>query len=73
MCVCHTQFMEYALNVCCHMENRFIIILIISINSPSAHVQEKSNGKAQKAHLNKPIHTIADHLKQIAIHIGQIR
>ena len=32
------------------MENRFIIILIISFNSPSPHVQDtKSNGKAEKA------------------------
>ena len=50
MCVYHTQFVEYALSICCHMENGFIIILIVSINSPSPHVQEKKyNGKAEKA------------------------
>ena len=43
------QFVEYALNISCHMENRFIIILILSINSHSTHVQEKKyNGKAGK-------------------------
>ena len=31
------------------MENRYIIIFNISINSTSPHVQEKSNGKAGKA------------------------
>ena len=32
------------------MENRFILILVIFINSPSPHVKEKKlNGKAEKA------------------------
>ncbi len=50
MCVCHAEFVEYSLDVCFHMEDRLIIILIISIISPSQHVQDnKSNGRAQKA------------------------
>ena len=49
MSVCHTQFVEYALEIYFHMEDRFIIILIILIISPSQHVQhEKSNIRAEK-------------------------
>ena len=50
--VCHTQFVEYAINMCCHMEKRSIIISIISVISLSPHVQEKkSSGKAGKANI----------------------
>ncbi len=50
ICVCHAQFVEYPLDICFHMEDRLIIILIISIISPSQHVQDnKSNGRAEKA------------------------
>ncbi len=53
ICVCHAQFVEYSLDVCFHMEDRLIIILIISIISPSQHVQDnKSNGRAEKANAN---------------------
>ncbi len=46
----HTQFVEYALDVCCLIENRFIMIVIISISPPRSHVQQqKSNGNAEKA------------------------
>ena len=50
MCVCHTQFAEYVLDICFHMEDRLIIILPISVISPTQHVQDKrSNSRPEKA------------------------
>ena len=40
--------MEYASNMCCHVENEFTMILIISIIPPNPCVEEKRcNGKAE--------------------------
>ncbi len=42
--------MEYALNICFHMEYRFIIILIISVILLRQDVQDrKCYGRAEKA------------------------
>ena len=50
MCEYQIQIVEYPLNICFHMEDRFIIILIISDISSGQHVQDdKSNGRAEKA------------------------
>ena len=50
ICVCHAQFVKYPLDICFHVEDRLIIILIISIISPSQHVKDKkSDGRAEKA------------------------
>ena len=50
ICVFHAQFVEYPLNMCFHMEDRLIIILPISIISPSQHMLDnRSNGRADEA------------------------
>ena len=50
MCVCHTQFVEYVLDTCFHLEYRLIVILDISTISLRQHVQDKrSYGRAAKA------------------------
>ncbi len=41
------QFLEYPLNVCCHIENEFIIILIIYVLWPGQCLQKRPYSKAE--------------------------
>ena len=77
MCVCHTQFVEYALDICCYREIRFIIISIISISSPSSHICKRRSLMVKQKKANTKLCIIAlravssRKLEYIIIRIGQ--
>ena len=48
------QFSEYASNMCCYIENKFIIILTITLLSSEKRLQENQpNGKAENADITR--------------------
>ena len=60
------QLLEYASNICCPVENEFIIILIIYLSSPGQCFQEKrSYGKTEKANITISWLTDAVHSRQV--------